>query len=125
MSERLRSNPSKVLIVEDSLAMITTFKYICGMLGLDAVAVGSVQEAKEVLREGEFSIIITDGLDGKWEEVVESAGKIPVVLCTNHDYLNPGADSFEAAAEEKGVRFLGKLDDNFTVSLMEILNPDQ
>lgn len=114
MKERLKRNPVRVLIVDDSIAVAQSLARFCSTVGMRTVTTNSLEGAGEILSGVKIDGIITDGLRGKWLEVAEMAGEIPVALYTLDD-------SLKAVAEERGVHFLDKSSDNLVRSFTEFL----
>ena|SRR3989344_9565600 len=103
MSEKLQPTPRKVLIVEDSRDWRDNFSEEFNREGVEVVIVGSPDEAKELLKKGGFTEVITDGLGGKWKDVADSATDLPVRLVTNDS-------SLEHEAKIMGIGYVDKTD---------------
>lgn len=107
MSERLRGEPRKVLIVDDSLFDREKLAYIFKRKGIEVVAVRNVGTAKEALKGEGITEVITDGLKnlrgGDWKEVVKYAKEKGLLV-----RLLSGDREYQKAAEEMGVPFLDK-----------------
>ena len=93
--------PRKVLIVEDSDNWLRLLPALFSNEGIEALAVDSLEAAREALKTGQFTEVVTDSLEGDWLDVVESAATLPVKLLT-------GNGSLERAATDRGVVFLDK-----------------
>lgn len=105
MAETIGQNPRKVLIVEDSKIWQKLLPRLFDRKGIETVVVTSAEAAKEALKKGGFSEIVTDGLEGDWKIVADNAGGLPVKL------LSLGV-THKSAAEEQGIRFFDKNDFN-------------
>ena len=97
MTERHRN----ILIVEDS----STWRELLPELfdKIKTRVVGSAKEVPQALSKGDITEIITDGLGGKWTEVVKHAGNLPVKLLS-------GDLRHKSLSTEKGVPFFDKGD---------------
>ena len=103
MSEKLQPTPRRVLIVEDSSDWRGHYEDAFSKANVDHVIVRNLEQAKEELEKGGFTEVITDGLGGKWEEVVGNAAGLPVRLVSSNLYL-------ENQAKLRGVGFSDKTD---------------
>ncbi len=115
MTERLEGNTPTVLIVEDEQMMAFVLTHSCDSAGMASVIVDSPEKAREALEKGGIDMVILDGLEGRWPEVVEMAGEVPVVLCTV-------TSSLRSEAKEKGIPFIDKTGDDLRVNIKKFLS---
>jgi len=103
MAETLKAKPRKALIVEDSRDWRDELLGIFRGAGIKANAVTNLDAAIEALQKGDYTEVVTDGLRGKWEDVVVVARGVglPVKLVSANS-------TFQSKAEEQNIPFINK-----------------
>ena len=92
----------RILVVDDDPTWREILSDSLRERGTEVEVCESVEEAREAIQSGRFAEIITDGLDGRWTDVVECAGdSLVTLLSMNHSY--------EEEAGRRGVRFKDKM----------------
>lgn len=99
-----RSGPATVLIVDDEADILELLELTLLRMGLDVVRAMRVQEAIAKLKEGDFSLCLTDMRlpDGEGLEVVRYIGEqrpeIPVAVITAHGNTENAVAALKAGA---------------------------
>lgn len=77
----------KFLIVDDEYSWRRTFEKRVGGQGVSYVSVSTVEEAIGKLQDGNVTDVITDGMKGRWSDIVEQADdSVQVTLVSADDY---------------------------------------
>lgn len=95
---------ARILAVDDHEGWRQTLGEGLAALGLEHEVVGDTDTAVERLQTGEFTGVITDGLNGEWPRVVQAArevGTAPVLITMDESALTT-ADEGGISAFDKG-----------------------
>ncbi len=103
LESREGQQPKRVLIVEDESVWQDLYKRMLEPRGIQVTTASGVKEALELLENGNFDRIITDGLEGGWIRIATRAQEIglPVKLVS-------GDSRHREHAESIGVEFINK-----------------
>lgn len=106
-------NLKRVLVVEDDEDWRTIYTRKFRRLGAEVVEAANLEEAQRALAAGDFTHVVTDGLEGDWKGVVEKAGDAKVALVSGRD--------LKREAEELGANYIDKADIPIKVGYDELI----
>lgn len=121
-------NPKRALVIDDEADLRELLVITLGRMKVDAVAVGSVAESKQALRENNFNLCLTDMNlpDGDGLEIVQHINKcypdIPVAVITAYGNMETAtlalkSGAFDFLAKPVSLERLKQLiDDGFGIS---------
>lgn len=95
--------PQHILVIEDDSVWMNLYKRSFKDRGIEVSTASGVKEALELLKNGVFTRVITDGLEGGWIRVAWKAQELglPIKLVT-------GDFGHQKDADAMGVEFLPK-----------------
>jgi len=98
-----RTEAEHVLVVEDDPVWMRIHKSILEERCIKVTAVSDVKEALELLEQGGFNRVITDGLEGTWLVIAAKTKQLGIPM-----KLISGDVRHESQAKEIGVEFIDK-----------------
>jgi DNA-binding NtrC family response regulator len=106
MVERADSHPASVLVVDDDAAIAKVLVALLKQKGLEAIAMGSGEEAVKALEERPFDIVLSDvrmpGMDGMQllDHVTARYPDLPIVLLTAHGSIALAVEAMKRGAAD-------------------------
>ncbi len=93
-----------VLVVDDEPSLLAQYSLGLEMMGIAFIALSNAQEAIQRINEGGVTEVVTDGLDGEWYRVVQSAQAAGIKTIT----LVTGTAELATWATQLGIGFVDK-----------------